>query len=210
MMLPTIILRIERWKFNKDFGVYVSNQGSFKDRYKRRIPVKIDKHGYCRINTERGFISAHRLVMFTWRPIPNAEALTVDHLNHNKRDNSVQNLEWVTKEENLRRASEDQLSTAMKEVKKSCKVRAEQTPEQQIYANIPNRQLAKEHRFKCVTTGVIFENGLAAAAWAREQANMTNAGTVRSSSERLVAACKRDGKWYNMDWIMLPKESEEA
>ena len=98
----------------------------------------------------------------------------------------------------------------MKEVKKSCKVRAEQTPEQQIYANIPNRQLAKEHRFKCVTTGVIFENGLAAAAWAREQANMTNAGTVRSSSERLVAACKRDGKWYNMDWIMLPKESEEA
>ena len=45
--------------------------------------------------------------MLTWRPIPNAEELTVDHLNHNKRDNSLENLEWVTKEENLRRAAED-------------------------------------------------------------------------------------------------------
>lgn len=209
MMLPTIILRIERWKFNKDFGVYVSNQGSFKDRYKRLIPVKIDSKGYCRIKTECGFVSAHRLVMFTWRPIPNAEALTVDHLNHNKRDNSVQNLEWVTKEENLRRADEDRLSTAMRELKKSCKIKAEQTHEQQIYANVPNRQLAKEHKFKCVTTGDVFENGLAAAAWARQRANMTSSGTVKNSSERLVAACKRDGKWYNMDWVMLPKESEE-
>ena len=45
--------------------------------------------------------------MFTWRPIPNAEALTVDHLDHNKRNNSLSNLEWVTKEENLRRAKID-------------------------------------------------------------------------------------------------------
>ena len=49
----------------------------------------------------------HRLVLLTWRPIPNAEDLTVDHLNHNKRDNSVNNLEWVTEEENLTRAKND-------------------------------------------------------------------------------------------------------
>ena len=33
--------------------------------------------------------------------------MTVDHLNHNKRDNSLKNLEWVTKEENWKRAKED-------------------------------------------------------------------------------------------------------
>lgn len=45
--------------------------------------------------------------MLTWKPIPNAEELTVDHLNHNKRDNSLDNLEWVTKAENIRRSKQD-------------------------------------------------------------------------------------------------------
>lgn len=107
MIFPTISLRIERWKFNKDYGIYVSTLGNFKDRYKRRLPFKL-KDGYCYVKTETAnWKSAHRLVMLTWRPIPNAEELTVDHLNHNKRDNSLNNLEWVTKEENLRRAKED-------------------------------------------------------------------------------------------------------
>ena len=34
-----------------------------------------------------------------------------DHLNHNKRDNSLTNLEWVTKEENWRRAESDYIAT---------------------------------------------------------------------------------------------------
>ena len=110
MMLPTISLKIERWKFNKDYGIYVSTLGNFKDRYKRRLPIKIDQGGYCRVKTEvpkAPWKLAHRLVMLTWKPIPDAENLTVDHLNHNKRDNSLYNLEWVTQKENLRRAKED-------------------------------------------------------------------------------------------------------
>ena len=108
-LFPTISLKVERWKFNKDYGIYVSTLGNFKDRYKRRLPIKINK-GYCYVQTETaGFKAAHRIVMFTWKPIPDAESLTVDHKNHNKRDNSLGNLEWVTQEENLRRASEDEL-----------------------------------------------------------------------------------------------------
>lgn len=110
MILPTLHLRIERWKFNKEYGVYVSTLGNFKDRHKRRLPFKL-KDGYCYVQTETAsWKSAHRLVMLTWRPIPDAEELTVDHLNHNKRDNSIYNLEWVTKEENLKRAERDQLN----------------------------------------------------------------------------------------------------
>ena len=49
--------------------------------------------------------------MLTWKPIPDAENLTVDHLNHNKRDNSLINLEWVTFVENQARAKRDRIKT---------------------------------------------------------------------------------------------------
>ena len=42
MIFPTISLRIERWKFNKDYGIYVSTLGNFKDRYKRILPIKVN------------------------------------------------------------------------------------------------------------------------------------------------------------------------
>lgn len=106
-MLFNIILKIEKYKWNKEYGVYVSNLGHFKDRYKRRLPVKINKKGYVTILTEKGFKSGHRLVMLTWQPIPNAEELTVDHLDHNKRNNELTNLEWISQEENSIRAKKD-------------------------------------------------------------------------------------------------------
>lgn len=107
MIFPKLIFKIEKWKFNSDYGVYVSTLGHFKDRYKRNLPIKINQGGYCAIKTEKGIVAAHRLVLFTWRPIPNAEQLTVDHKNHNKRDNSLENLEWMTAAENRFRAAED-------------------------------------------------------------------------------------------------------
>lgn len=113
MVLPTLTFKLERWKFNKDYGVYVSNLGHFKDRYKRELPVKIDDGGYCRVKTEVSgypYKYAHRLAMLTWKPIPDAENLTVDHLDHNKRNNAITNLEWITKKENQRRAERDYLA----------------------------------------------------------------------------------------------------
>lgn len=109
-ILPSISFKVERWKWNEEYRVYVSSLGHFKDEHKRNIPVKISsKTGYCNVMTACGFKVAHRLVLLTFRPIPNAEDLTVDHLNHNKRDNSLSNLEWVTKVENQERAKTDLL-----------------------------------------------------------------------------------------------------
>lgn len=106
-ILPQFIVQIEKWKWNKEYRVYVSNLGNFKNEHKQLLPVKINAKGYCLVKTECDFKLAHRVVMLTWCPIPNAEELTVDHLNHNKRDNSVKNLEWVTYEENKDRADRD-------------------------------------------------------------------------------------------------------
>ena len=106
-IFPTFNFNIERWKWNKEYRIYVSNMGHFRDEHKRLIQMKIAKGGYVKVKTAAGFKSAHRLVMLTWRPIPNAEDLTVDHLDHNKRNNSVANLEWVSEVENQRRAEKD-------------------------------------------------------------------------------------------------------
>ena len=106
-ILPTFKLHIEKWKWNKEYRIYVSNFGHFKDEHKRPLPVKVATSGYLMVKTACGLKLAHRIVMFTWVPIPGAEDLTVDHLDHNKRNNSVDNLEWVTLEENQRRAKKD-------------------------------------------------------------------------------------------------------
>ena len=104
---------IERWKWNADFGLWVSNKGHFRSRDKRNLPINIDQGGYCTIycgGTVHKHMTAHRVVMLTWRPTSNAENLTIDHLDHNKRNNALDNLEWVTEEENQRRAQADFIS----------------------------------------------------------------------------------------------------
>lgn len=111
IILPSLIFNIERWKWNKEYRIYVSNQGHFKDEHKQNICINITSSGYASIKTLYGFKLAHRLVMMTWRPIPNAESLTIDHLNHNKRDNCLRNLEWVSKRENQERAKRDIINT---------------------------------------------------------------------------------------------------
>lgn len=107
-ILPRFLVNIERWKWNDEYRIFVSNTGRFKDEYKKDLPMVYgSKSGYIVVKTYVGLKSAHRIVMKTWRPTRDMESLTVDHLDHNKRNNALSNLEWVTKEENKRRAAAD-------------------------------------------------------------------------------------------------------
>ena len=72
MILPKVNLNIERWKWNADYGVYVSNMGNFKRSDKKDLPKKI-WNGYHSVYTCCGWRPAHRLVALTWLPIPDAE-----------------------------------------------------------------------------------------------------------------------------------------
>ncbi|MGN0992820.1 MAG: HNH endonuclease [Bacilli bacterium] len=117
-IMPKIHIELEKWKFNKNYNLYVSNMGNFKDKNKEDINLKVSQGGYMQVpvcNNKKGtvkYLQAHRVVMETWCPLANMwkDKLTVDHLNHNKRDNSVKNLEWVSKKENLTRATMDYIS----------------------------------------------------------------------------------------------------
>ena len=158
-ILPRFIFRMERWKWNKEYRVYVSNMGHFMDKHKKIIPAKINKSGYVIIKTSYGFILAHRLVMHTWRPTANMENLTVDHLDHNKRNNSVENLEWVTNEENLRRGREDYIGGNKK----------------------PARAVLTAEDFYPVINGIVFDD--IQTAWQYMQQILTGAPKISCTLE---------------------------
>ena len=100
-MLPVIHLTFERWKKNKDYGVYVSTLGRVKlIKTKELLNPRIDERGYCTVFTQRGAVRVHRLVAYTWLGGKRNAMYNVDHINNNKRDNSVKNLRWVTKQVN--------------------------------------------------------------------------------------------------------------
>lgn len=114
-MLPTFRLNIERWKYNPYFELWVSNMGHVRNRDKKDIAPKVIRQGYMVVKVYGSlnrYMLLHRVVMLTWKPTPEAEKLTVDHLDHNKRNNAVSNLEWVTETENKSRAQRDFLDVS--------------------------------------------------------------------------------------------------
>ena len=111
-MLPKFHFIIERWTYNPTFELYVSNMGHIRNKSKADIAPRVAPSGYLTVKVGGSINShmlLHRVVMLTWKPTPEAEELTVDHLDHNKRNNSLSNLEWVVAEENKRRAIVDSI-----------------------------------------------------------------------------------------------------
>lgn len=86
---------------------YVSNDGevlSFKRNKQGRL-LKPQKQGdgYFQVYVDGRLYSVHRLVAETFIDNPhNLE--TVNHINHVKTDNRVENLEWMSREDNIRDA----------------------------------------------------------------------------------------------------------
>ena len=111
-IFPSIKIDIERWKFNSQYNLYISTHGRFKDINKNIIkPLTGNKtHGYLVLQVSPDqYESCHRLVMKTWKPVKDDSNLSVDHLDHNTRNNRLDNLEWVTISENLKRAQADHI-----------------------------------------------------------------------------------------------------
>lgn len=210
-IMPTFLFNIEKWKWNSEYRVFVSNMGHFKDEYKKDIPTKIDCGGYCKIRTYLGYKAAHRLVLLTWKPIADAETLTVDHLDHNKRNNTVSNLEWVTYEENQIRAAKDQLKG---------KEAAVEAPAVNIHINTMNvtvrntpkglsrgdkdRQLNKEENYlKPLSDGInVYKDAYEAAKIYIAKRKMQNV-TSKKIARRIVAAIFFNKKYLDTKWYFV-------
>lgn len=88
----------------KDFpGYYITEDGRmFSDKRKnvlKELKVSENKYGYLRIVLNRVSRDIHRLVAETY--IENPDNLPqVNHIDENKLNNHISNLEWITQKEN--------------------------------------------------------------------------------------------------------------
>lgn len=78
-----------------------------KRNYQNLIKQKIDRAGYITVTLcKKGKSSTyfmHRLLAITYIPNPTNRP-QINHINGNKLDNSLENLEWVTPQENIKHA----------------------------------------------------------------------------------------------------------
>ena len=97
----------ELWReWPRDPRILVSNMGyvvSCKRGEPYPLKVCYNNSGYQMVNVSRPPQYVHRLVAETWIPNPNHHE-QVNHINGDKTDNRVENLEWVTHSENMRHA----------------------------------------------------------------------------------------------------------
>lgn len=94
----------EIWKpYIGDQRYSVSSLGRVRGIYSQLLSPKTHRQGYLWLRVGNKHCLVHRLVAETFIPNPENKA-TVNHINANKTDNRIENLEWATQTENNRHA----------------------------------------------------------------------------------------------------------
>lgn len=91
----------EEWRpFPQQPNLEVSNKGRVKNILNNSFLGAVSAEGYMRFSYEGKHYQVHRAVLETFNPIENAERYVVDHIDGIKTNNNLENLRWMTIEEN--------------------------------------------------------------------------------------------------------------
>lgn len=127
MLVPIVWNKIKANAYAID-----SDTGNIYSFYKKDfMSTSIDKDGYRQVSlvTSEGkhsHFGIHRLLMATFCPRDDIAEMTVNHIDGNKLNNSLENLEWVTASENVRLAHETGLNDTRGEKHGKSKLTEEQ------------------------------------------------------------------------------------
>lgn len=84
---------------------FLDKKGKLFRRKGAMITLVENEYGYLAVrlnkNNTRKEFKVHRLVLMTFSPCDNMENLEVNHKDFNRKNNSLNNLEWLTHKENL-------------------------------------------------------------------------------------------------------------
>ena len=95
-----------------DGEIYSDNSGRMKTRNKPGTEYQIIN--FSLIDGTKRTFRVHRLVMMAFNPVDNMEELQVNHIDGNKKNNKLENLEWCTASQNQRHAFRTGLSKGRK------------------------------------------------------------------------------------------------
>ena len=89
----------EHYKACEDGRIYDLDKNSF-------VKMHVDRKGYLRFYCKIGQtdFQVHRFILYFFNPVENMENLQVNHIDGDKRNNNINNLEWCTPSENLKHA----------------------------------------------------------------------------------------------------------
>ena len=102
-------------KYELKFEYYVTDDGTiYSARTNKVLSPQLDKDGYQKVQMmstdgKRHRYSVHRLILENFNPVEGMENLQVNHIDGNKENNKLENLEWTTCKENIQHAIDNNL-----------------------------------------------------------------------------------------------------
>lgn len=155
MILPKRI-----WKDIPNYeGIYqVSNLGEVRSlNYNhtgkiKTLKIGINKYGYCTVTVDGKRCKVHRLVALTFIPNPN-KFPQVNHLDENKSNNCVWNLEWCTAEYNCNYGSRNaRMGSSLNGDKNGMYGKKHSSETKELIGSYSKKKV------RCIETGVIYDS----------------------------------------------------
>lgn len=108
--------KIVSQKYQLKYDYFITEEGQvYSSKTNKILKQHLDKDGYCKVRLvctdNRHTFSVHRLVLETFNPIDNMGNFQVNHIDGNKLNNNINNLEWCNCSENIKHAYKTGLKT---------------------------------------------------------------------------------------------------
>ena len=129
------LLPITHSKYNLKYDYALTEDGRVYSYFSKRfLSTHLDKYGYEKVrlistDDKRHAYSIHRLMLENFNPRDDMNFLQVNHIDGNKLNNHINNLEWVTCSENVKHAFNIGLKTQRGEHNNLSKLTEEQVLE---------------------------------------------------------------------------------